>query len=283
MSEVSLVPLAEQHRVGADRIGAYAALGGDDGAGQSITEHLAQIRKVAAEQFAAIERMDTLCQRTGFHQGHPVRQAVEPDLRRERYVVDPLARFVMTLASSSKYVTRIDLPTDEPAAWHFDYRLVNDHLCMSAVETPSGGREEMFYQDLGHQFPASSVRKPLPRVTRHLSHPGFEQPSIDVRYTYKSEVPGESEKNFLGGGLTLSWADNGLDNLYQYIGNYVYVCIESLWVTLRPGKRLHQHFDKGAFTLDREQGLARVILDPIQNLMRSAEWLVAECQFVPGG
>jgi RHS repeat-associated protein len=156
----------------------------------------------------------------------------------------PLARFVMTLGASSKYVTRITLPTDNQASWRFDYSLINDHLCMSTVETPGGAREELFYQDLGHSFPASSSRPPLPRVTRHIIHPGSEQAPMDVRYTYKRDVPGQSEKNFLGYGLSIPWADDGLDNLYKYIGTYEYVCVETLWVDEKPVRKIERTFNQ---------------------------------------
>ncbi|WP_249410701.1 hypothetical protein [Pseudomonas sp. St316] len=141
----------------------------------------------------------------------------------------PLARFAMTLEGADKYVTRITLPTGNEASWRFGYSRIRDHLCMTWVETPTDGREDIFYQDAGHQFPEGSGRRPLPRVTRHLTDPGFGQPQIDVRYTYKSEDPEQGERNFLGGGLRLIWDDEGLDNLYKYIGAYEYVCIETLW------------------------------------------------------
>jgi RHS repeat-associated protein len=156
----------------------------------------------------------------------------------------PLARFVMTLGGTSKYVTRITLPTDNQASWRFEYRLINDHLCMSAVETPGGGREELFYQDLGHPFPASSGRTPLPRVTRQITYPGFEQPPIDVRFTYKRDAPGQGEKNFLGYGLTIPWSDDGLDNLYKYIGTYEYACVETLWVDEKPVRKIERTFNQ---------------------------------------
>ncbi|UVM60032.1 RHS repeat-associated core domain-containing protein [Pseudomonas sp. B21-010] len=141
----------------------------------------------------------------------------------------PLARFFMTLGGSDKYVTRITLPTENEASWRFGYNLIRDHLCVTWVETPAGGREEMFYQDAGHQFPEGSGRAPLPRVTRHLTVPGFGQPEIDVRYTYKL-FDSDTETNFLGYGLRLSWDDDGLDNLYKYIGTYEYGSIETLGV-----------------------------------------------------
>jgi RHS repeat-associated protein len=155
----------------------------------------------------------------------------------------PLARFVMTLGASTRYVTRITLP-DNQASWRFEYRLINDHLCMSAVETPSGGREELFYQDLGHPFPPSSGRTALPRVTRHIIRPGSEQAPLDVRYTYKSDAPGQSEKNFLGYGLSIPWEDDGLDNLYKYIGTYLYVCVETLWVDEKPVRKIERTFNQ---------------------------------------
>ncbi|MGN8344111.1 RHS repeat domain-containing protein [Pseudomonas sp. SMV71] len=162
----------------------------------------------------------------------------------------PLGRFAMTLEGSDKYVSRISLPTENEASWRFGYNRIRDHLCITWVETPTGGREEIFYQDDGHQFPDNSGRTPLPRVTRHLTDPGFDQPQVDVRYTYKSEDPGESEKNFLGGGLRMSWEDNGLDNLYKYIGTYEYVCIETLWVQgdaepePRPVRKIERKFNQ---------------------------------------
>ena len=155
----------------------------------------------------------------------------------------PLARFVMTLEGSTKYVNRITLP-ENLASWRFDYRLINEHLCISAVETPSGGREELFYQDLGHPFPSSSGRARLPRVTRHIIHPGSEQAPMDVRYTYKSDAPGESEKNFLGYGLSIPWDEDGLDNLFKYIGTYEYVCVETLWVDEQPVRKIERTFNQ---------------------------------------
>jgi hypothetical protein len=161
----------------------------------------------------------------------------------------PLARYVMTLGATNKHVTEISLPptglSDDPlASWRFEYRLIDEYLCMSAVEAPSGGREEMFYQDLGHQFPTGSDRMPLPRVTRHLSKPGFEQPPIDVRYTYKRDAPEESEKNFLGFGLTIPWTEDGLDNLYKYIGTFEYVTVETLYVDEKPKRRVDRSFNQ---------------------------------------
>ena len=150
----------------------------------------------------------------------------------------PLARFVMTLTAAERYVSKISLPTDNLASWRFEYELVLGHLCIKKVDTPTGGREEVFYEDGGHKFPTGSGRTPLPRVTRHLSTPGFSQPTIDVRYTYPED------KNFLGYGLTVSWADDGLDNLYKYIGSYEYSSVETLFVNDRPARSIDRKFNQ---------------------------------------
>lgn len=150
----------------------------------------------------------------------------------------PLARFVMVLEGSDRHVARISLPTENLASWRFGYELIRGHLCMKSVETPTGGREDIFYQDNGHEFPAGSGRTPLPRVTRHLTTPGFSQPVVDVRYTYPQK------ENFLGNGLSLSWTDDGLDNLYKHIGVYEYLSTETLWVDNRAVRTIERTFNQ---------------------------------------
>jgi RHS repeat-associated protein len=155
----------------------------------------------------------------------------------------PLARFMLTLSASDKRVTEISLPTDNLASWRFGYEQIRDNLCIKTVDTPTGGREEVFYQDLGHQFPVGSDRTALPRVTRHLVKPGFEQPPIDVHYTYK-RASEERERNFLGFGLTLQWNEDGLDNLYKHIGSYEYVTVETLFVDGQAKRKIERSFNQ---------------------------------------
>ncbi|WP_046398146.1 RHS repeat domain-containing protein, partial [Pseudomonas avellanae] len=142
------------------------------------------------------------------------------------------AEFVMILGGSLRSVMRIELPTDNKASWRFAYSLIRGHSCMASVDTPVGGHEDVFYQDSGHQFPVRAGRDPLPRVTRHLITPGFGQPEVDVRYSYSYRDSGQRERNFLGGGLDIAWEDNGLDNLYRYLGAapYLYSSTETLRV-----------------------------------------------------
>ncbi|WP_346400683.1 RHS repeat domain-containing protein [Pseudomonas syringae] len=143
---------------------------------------------------------------------------------------EPYATFVMVLGGSDHRVNRIELPTDNAASWRFAYSRIRDHLCMTSVETPVGGREEIFYTDSGHQFPAKAARDPLPRVTRHRTTPGFGQAQMDVHYTYQDSAG--RQRNFLGAGLDIAWEDNGLDNLYRYLGAepYEYSSTETLRV-----------------------------------------------------
>ncbi|MEE4663768.1 sugar-binding protein [Pseudomonas alliivorans] len=140
------------------------------------------------------------------------------------------AEFVMRLEGADRHVSRIELPTDNAASWRFGYSQIRDLLCIISVDTPVGGHEDVFYQDSGHAFPANAGRSALPRATRHLMDPGAGQPPVDIQYTY-SDGQGRNH-NFLGAGLDIAWEDNGLDNLYRYLGadGYDYVSTETLYV-----------------------------------------------------
>lgn len=145
------------------------------------------------------------------------------ELRERPYQGDdgqPVARYVMNLINTS-WVQSIVLPTPEQASWRFEYTEMLPHLCISKVETPTGAREYLLYQDGGHQFPSGSGRTPLPRVTRHIVEPGLGQPASTTVYSYPAM------SNFLGYGIAVPWADDGLDNLYKHTGNYEYQTVET--------------------------------------------------------
>lgn len=154
----------------------------------------------------------------------------------------PPVQFVMTLGGSDNHVLRIALPTENAASWRFTYDRIREHLCITAVDIPTGAHEDIFYQDGGHEFPAKSGRDPLPRVTRHLTRPDFSQPDIDMRYTYKDSQ--QREHNFLGAGLDVAWAEDGLDNLYRHLPGYDYVCTESLWVDDKAVRSIVRTFNR---------------------------------------
>jgi len=142
----------------------------------------------------------------------------------------PDVEFLMRLGGSDHRVQRIELPTENAASWRFEYELFREHLCVTSLDTPAGGHEDIAYLDGGHQFPGSAGRQPLPRVTCHRTTPGFDQPEVEVHYTYQDSEG--REHNFLGAGLEIDWADDGLDNLYKYGGAqaYNYVTTETLCV-----------------------------------------------------
>ncbi|QHF05823.1 sugar-binding protein [Pseudomonas asturiensis] len=153
------------------------------------------------------------------------------------------AKFILSLTSSDKRVSRITLPTENNASWQFDYGFENaDYLCIKRVRTPTGAIEDIYYDDSGHEFPASARRTAIPRVTRHMTTPGFSQPTIDVRYTYKDRQ--QRSRNFLGAGLNINWEDNGLDNLFKHLDDYDYVCTESLWVAQTAVRSIERTFNR---------------------------------------
>ncbi|WP_095066956.1 RHS repeat domain-containing protein [Pseudomonas sp. Irchel 3A18] len=134
---------------------------------------------------------------------------------------EPLVRFSLMLSNGE--VTRIVLPTDNQAAWRFQYELIHEYLCMAQVHNPLGGHELITYDAQGHEFPQNRYPS-LPRVLRHEQRPGFGQPPVEVRYQYSST-------NFLGFNASgLVWDDDGLDNLYKANQSYTYTSTEMLWV-----------------------------------------------------
>ncbi|AHF68159.1 RHS repeat-associated core domain-containing protein [Pseudomonas cichorii] len=134
---------------------------------------------------------------------------------------EPLVRFSLMLSNGE--VTRIVLPTDNQAAWRFQYELIHEYLCMAQVHNPLGGHELITYDAQGHEFPQNRYPS-LPRVLRHEQRPGFGQPPVEVRYQY-------SNTNFLGFNASgLIWDDDGLDNLYKANQSYTYNSTEMLWL-----------------------------------------------------
>lgn len=133
----------------------------------------------------------------------------------------PLARYEMNL-NASGWVTSLVLPTADKASWRFGYGNgpIRGILCLHEVKTPVGGRETIEYADLGHPYPGGVSRDKLPRVTRHRSYPGFEQPMVEVGFSY-------TDGNFLGAGATVSWED-GMDPLYKVASSYEYGSTASL-------------------------------------------------------
>ena len=134
------------------------------------------------------------------------------------------ALFSLVLQGSEGRVMRVELPTSNLASWRFGYEVHEDLLCISRVEGPLGGHEQVFYNGGSHLFPGDDNRR-LPRVSRHVRYPGAEQPPIETRYQYDGN-------NFLGRNAPdLVWDNNGKDNLYRVLSDYTYWTTEQLWDT----------------------------------------------------
>jgi len=162
----------------------------------------------------------------------------------------PLARYAMTLRESDNRVSEIILPTANQARWRFTYDYVLGYLCVRECTTPYGGVERVFYEDAGHEFPSSAARdKNLPRVTRHEIDPRFGQAAKVVRYEY----PGTH--NFIGGGSSIPWSDEGLDNLYEVPEDYTYQSLQIQEVLRQPVRTITRTFNR--FHLLTEQATAQ--------------------------
>ncbi|MFK0094924.1 RHS repeat domain-containing protein [Pseudomonas sp. NPDC090592] len=148
------------------------------------------------------------------------------------------ATYTLVLGRDNQ-VDRIELPTENLASWRFTYKRERDCDCIHTVHTPAGGFEEITYGDGGHEFPIGSGLQPLPRVTRHVQHPGHCQPAIDTRYTYSSDG-----HNFLGGNIELDWINDGLDNLFRQVVDYDYATTETLWADGKPVRSTFREFNK---------------------------------------
>jgi YD repeat-containing protein len=76
------------------------------------------------------------------------------------------------------------------------------------------------YLDEGHIVPGTPARPNLPRVTRHYTYPGFDQPMMEVAFLYHSTDENKGH-NFLGNGASTS-LEEGLDPLYNVSHTYHY-------------------------------------------------------------
>ncbi|MBC3479733.1 RHS repeat protein [Pseudomonas sp. SWRI77] len=152
---------------------------------------------------------------------------------------EPLATYEIHLTSSDSRVSSIVLPSADRASWRFAYSSVRGFLCVSDAWTPTGAHEQLMYGDSGHQFPPASGRPALPRVTRYLVDPGFEQALVDHEYEY----PGAH--NFVGGGTQIPWDDtSGYDNLYSYLDAYEYGSDEKLMIGGRVARVIERRFNR---------------------------------------
>ncbi|MEN5036573.1 sugar-binding protein [Pseudomonas sp. TWI929] len=159
-----------------------------------------------------------------------------------------LAEYQFALGADA-LVERIVLPSDpdpkKRGSWRMKYEKKNDFYCINRVETPTNAVETLLYQDEGHLFPTKSTLKALPRVTGFKRDPGHGQPVEDVRYTYPNDPDNPVKHNFLGYGLNIDWTKgNAQDALYQYVGNYSYGSVESLYENEKVVRSIERRFNQ---------------------------------------
>ncbi|MBK4996014.1 RHS repeat-associated core domain-containing protein [Pseudomonas sp. S37] len=164
----------------------------------------------------------------------------------------PGASYKMHVTGPNNSVSRIELPSHDKGAWDFRYREVHGLWCMEGVTTPNGGEELILYRDEGHRFNykdqnGAMVTGTIPRVTDHVISPGLGQPKVDNRYTYPNDPDKPVRHNFLGYGLDIDWArrnETGLDAMYQYVGEYSYGSVETLYKDDKPLRTIERRFNQ---------------------------------------
>ena len=166
-----------------------------------------------------------------------LRSCNRPDIPGDK----PLAVFTLSHRPET-LESDLMLPTNDKASWRFKFVKVRGLTCVTQVDTPTGAHESIEYGDAGHRHPAPGADN-IPRVTRYMVDPGFNQPIIDTQYSYL--LPdATNEHNFLGYGSGLSWVDDGLDNLYQVMVPYSYGSIETLLIAGEEVRRIERTFNK---------------------------------------
>jgi RHS repeat-associated protein len=147
----------------------------------------------------------------------------------------PAATYKLMLIN--REVREVVIPSPDNASWRFLYEPIRGFLCIKEVRTPVGGFESVKYLDPGHRFPDGAGRPNLPRVTGHLTDPGSNQPVMDVSFTY-------SDQNFLGNGAPITWADDGLDNLFKAPTTYTYWSRAEMMVNEQPVRTATRTFNR---------------------------------------
>lgn len=108
----------------------------------------------------------------------------------------------------------------DQGCWTFSYRTLGEVRCLTRLQTPLAGIEEIEYDERGHHLPGTEGRT-LPCVKQHVIKPGAGQPDMLTCYSFSNE-------NFLGYGSGIGWIDDGLDNLYRFTGSdYFYSSVAS--------------------------------------------------------
>ncbi|MHA7115172.1 RHS repeat domain-containing protein, partial [Pseudomonas promysalinigenes] len=149
----------------------------------------------------------------------------------------PLATYQLHLTDREMRV--IQLPTEDKASWRLSYENspATQHMtCLKTIETPTGSRETLTYDDAGHRLPNGAPVQRLPRIDTHEFDPGFGQPVMKTQYTYSAE-------NFMGANGDLTWSE-GEDNLYNAPADYVYTVTANEYDGAEVRRKTHYQYNR---------------------------------------
>lgn len=160
----------------------------------------------------------------------------------------PFARYRLEL--ENRILVQVMLPSETGGNWRFGYTTAQGLRCLSKVHTPSGAIEDVYYGengDPGHLLPGTQPQRALPRVTTHEVKPRANQPPLKTTYTYshRDEQSGaQVEHSFVGSNSTISWRDDGEDNLYRASASYRYSVTAHYWKAGKVVRKQTQTFNR---------------------------------------
>ncbi len=140
-------------------------------------------------------------------------------------------------------LAELALPDGYGDGWLFSYEATATGLLLLTQTTvPTGGREEVVYQQDGHALPGSG-NQPLnhmPVVVAWRRDPGHGQPVMETRYTY-------STRNYFGHGALANWLDDE-DNLYRLVmpegQRYEYTSTETQYDGIQAVRTVERTFNR---------------------------------------
>ncbi|MGE8060303.1 RHS repeat domain-containing protein [Pseudomonas sp. NPDC089547] len=160
----------------------------------------------------------------------------------------PFMRYRLEL--KNRALVEVKLPDETGGNWRFGYTTARGLTCLAKVSTPMGAVEEIRYgenDDPGHLLPNTQPQRVLPRVTSHEVKPRADQPPLKTTYTYKhfdEDNNVEVEHSYVGSNSTVSWRDDGEDNLYRASASYHYSVTAHYWKAGKIARTQTQTFNR---------------------------------------
>lgn len=145
----------------------------------------------------------------------------------------------LSLMFSNGNLTRLAcLATDgEPLDWTFGYQSVDNYYLLNSCVTPTGLRDEVYYQSGVMRFPEKAQLPALPAVTLHRRYPGAGQSPVETRWHW-------SDNCYLGFGGAADWEPKndftfGIAGPYRYSSTATLVSNDIQLSTTRTYNKFH--------------------------------------------